>query len=345
MENLIRYRSDFDELNSQEIKLLEKAAVSVREFIQISKKISHVSYATRAAHSKSYAVAWGTLQIHPTIPNWLRMIFPEENYETTARFSHSNPIIFKSKHEVPAYGISLKIKAPDRNILFPLVNFPLFPTNSVSGFLKFFTSMNTFLTTKADNFVVSAMDLPALLLHSRTFFPGIFSPDIMKHAAQLLFRKNDFILSFPFHSIGCFRLGDFIMKIKLIPIEIEKDFAKNERGEDRIYKYFSQQEAQYKLVFQLCSDLNRHPVNDLTKMWRNATEIEIGILTLPKNSLLNVQDPEVEALVFNPFDNPEQLQPVGKIQQLRNIIYQTAAETRNEINSKEIIKEQHKKTP
>lgn len=38
MENLIRYRSEFDELNSQEIKLLEKAAVSVREFIQISKK-------------------------------------------------------------------------------------------------------------------------------------------------------------------------------------------------------------------------------------------------------------------------------------------------------------------
>jgi len=311
----------------------------------MSKKRRQASDAARAAHPQCYAVARGTLQILPTVPNWLQMIFPEENYVTTARVSHSKPIIFKSKHEIPAYGISLKIEAPGRDIHFPLVNFPLFPTNSVAGFLKFFTSMNTFLTTKADNFVVSAMDVPSLLIHSRTFFPGIFSPDILKHAALLLLRKNNFILSFPFHSIGCFRLGDFIMKIKLIPIEFEKNFAKNERGEDRISRYFNQQEAQYKLIVQLCSDLNRHPVNDLTKMWKNATEIEIGTLILPKNSLLNVQDPEVEALVFNPFDNPKRLQPVGKIQQLRNLIYQTAAETRNEINSKEIIKEPHKKTP
>ena len=345
MENLIRYRHEFDQLTSDEMQLLEKAACSVRKLIQHTKKLSNVSFATRAAHSKTYAVANGNLRIHSDLPNWLQAYLPEANYQTIARFSHANPIIFRSKHEVPAYGISLKIVTLEQDIHFPLVNFPLFPTNSVSGFLKFFTSMNTFLTTKADNFLVSIMDIPALLIHSRIFFPGIFSPDMIKYALQLLFRKNDFILSFPFHSIGCFRLGDFIMKIKLIPIEIKKDFAKNERGEDRICKYFSQQEAQYKLVFQLCSDLNRHPVNDLTKMWRNATEIEIGILTLPKNSLLNVQDPEVEALVFNPFDNPEQLQPVGKIQQLRNIIYQTAAETRNEINSKEIIKEQHKKTP
>ncbi len=341
MENLIRYRHEFDQLTSDEMQLLEKAACSVRKLIQHTKKLSNVSFATRAAHSKTYAVANGNLRIHSDLPNWLQAYLPEANYQTIARFSHANPIIFRSKHEVPAYGISLKIVTLEQDIHFPLVNFPLFPTNSVSGFLKFFTSMNTFLTTKADNFLVSIMDIPALLIHSRIFFPGIFSPDMIKYALQLLFRKNDFILSFPFHSIGCFRLGNYIMKIKLVPVNIEKKLGRNERGENRISAYLQQHEAQYRLLFQLCTDLRKHPVNDLTKMWKDAPEIEVGILTLPKNSLFDNDDPQIEALVFDPFDNPEHLQPVGRIQQLRKIIYQTAAETRNEIN----LKDNYKKTP
>jgi hypothetical protein len=52
----------------------------------------------------------------------------------------------KGKRDVPAYGFAVKINDEKGNVIanFPLVNFPLFPINSVSTFLKLFTSVNRF---------------------------------------------------------------------------------------------------------------------------------------------------------------------------------------------------------
>ena len=84
----------------------------------------------------------------------------------------------------------------------------------------------------------------------------------------------------------------------------------------------------------MCENLKEQPINDLMKSWENAREYRLGTITIHQNSLLDSKSPEIENLNFNPFENAENLQPVGKIQQIRKKIYEASINTRNKLNSK-----------
>ena len=78
-------------------------------------------------------------------------------------------------------------------------------------------------------------------------------------------------------------------------------------------------------------DVKDHPINNLLKKWENETEIYFGEVKFEQV----IEDTlDMEKLSFNPFDNPESFQPVGKIQKIREKIYQTSINTRNSINDK-----------
>lgn len=331
---MIKYSPLFDTISQEEEFLLHKCLKSVQTFVRNSKKISGTNYATRDAHSKTYAVLQGNLMMEENLPQFVSKIFSGKNYEVIARLSHANPVISHSKKENPAFGFALKIKnigGTDAN--FPLANFPLFPMKSVSGFLKFFTSLNTFLVTKADNFVVSAMDLPHLFRNSAGLLPNLLSFDLARNFAKILNSKNAFILSFDFHSIGVYRLGDYLMKLKLVPHYRHTDFEKNLDQKSRTANYIHSTNADFALMIQLCENLKKQPVNDLTKEWKDAPFLKIATLNFAQDSLLDANDPQIENMGFNPFENPESLLPVGKMQQIRKSVYETSIRTRNEINA------------
>ena len=333
MNPFVKYQPEFDLLNSEEHFLLKKCLVSVEEFIKNSRKINHTEYATRDAHSKTYAVVEGELVMEEELPPIVREAFSKEKYPVIARLSHANPVLNTSKNEMPAFGFALKIKGDNQKFInFPLANFPLFPMKSVSKFLRFFTSLNTFLITKKDNFLVSAMDLPALVKHSSGFIFPMLSLEMMKNFAKIIASKNDFILSFDYHSIGVFRIGDFMMKIKLVPHYRHADFEKQYDQRTRVENYIQSTNADFDVMMQFCNNLILQPVNDLTKEWRKSDFIKIATLKIPQKSLRNPDAAEIENMSFNPFENPEFLQPVGKIQQLRRAVYEKSIETRNRLN-------------
>lgn len=331
---MIKYSPEFDKLSDAEEFLLQKCLRSVEEFVKSSKKISGTDYATRDAHSKTYAVLQGNLEMEKNLPEIITEIFSQENYEVLARLSHANPVISHSKKEKPAFGFALKIKniaAKEAN--FPLANFPLFPMKSVSGFLKFFTSLNTFLVTKADNFVVSAMDLPLLIKHTAGFVPPFLAFEMLKNFTKILKRKEDFILSFDFFSIGVYRLGNYMMKLKVVPQNPNPVFGITLSQKSRTENYFQLHEMRFDLMIQICENIEKQPVNDLTKEWKDAPFLKIGTLHFAQNSILNSESAEIENLNFNPFENPENLLPVGKMQQIRKSVYETSIKTRNSLNS------------
>ena len=335
---MIQYSPEFDQLNTEEQILLDKCVKSVEDFVKSSKKISGTSYATRDAHSKTYGVMQGTLDLEEDLPDFITTVLSEKTYDVIARLSHANPVISRSKKENPAFGFALKIKnIKGTEANFPLANFPLFPTKSVSSFLKFFTSLNLFLVTKADNFVVSAMDLPSLMKHSAGFLPNFLSFDLAKNFAKILRRKDDFILSFDFHSIGAYRIGDFLMKLKIVPHSPNPVFGATMDQRSRVENYFQLKDATYDVIVEICEDLKKQPVNDLTKTWKDAPTYKIGSLHFKENSLLDPEDQQVENLNFNPFENPESLLPVGKIQQIRKKVYDTSVATRNRLNADQIL--------
>jgi len=326
MPDPLKYNKKFDQLSDEEKELLEINKKSITDFVEQSPSVSDVDYATRNAHAKTYAVAKGEFLIDPNIPDELKQFFDKEKFDLTIRFSNAHLKVKNSKKDIPAYGFSVKIKDENAQLLanYPLVNFPLFPINSVSTFLKLFTSVNRFFIKKWSSF--------SLMIQILKVIPSTFTGSFLKNIIKLLLHKNDFFLSFDYHSVGAYRLGENMIKIKLSPKYVDKNFGKKLKVKDAIKSYFQSNEFVADILIQICYNLEDQPINKLNVEWRNSPFIKIGEVKIEKNTLLDPRSCENEMLSFNPFESKAFFQPVGKIQKLRDEAYKVSMQTRLKIN-------------
>lgn len=327
MPNPLRYNKNFEKLSYEEKQLLEETKKSIADFVEYSSTISDVNYATRNAHAKTYAVLKGEFIINKDIPENLKYVFDSEKYEIIARLSNAHLKINKSKKDIPAYGFSIKIKDESGRTIsnYPLVNFPLFPINSVSVFLKLFTSLNRFFLKKWSNWF-------SLLKQIYKIIPSTLNSSFLKNVWKFVLNKNNFMLSFDYHSVGAYRFDDKMIKIKISPQNVQKNFGKRSKVRQSIENYCITNDYLADVFIQFCYDLKDQPINKLNVEWKNSPFIKIGEIKIEKNSLLNPKGCENELLSFNPFESAEIFQPVGKIQKLRDEAYKVSLQTRKKIN-------------
>lgn len=326
MPDPLKYNKNYDKLTDEERALFEINKKSISDFVEQSASLSDVNYATRNAHAKTYAVASGKLIISKDIPKVLQQFFDKEQYDLTVRFSNAHLKISRAPKEIPAYGFAVKIKDEKGDLLanYPLVNFPLFPINSVSTFLKLFTSVNEFYVKKWSSF--------SLMTQIARVIPSTLTASFIKNIIKLWNKRNDFILSFDFHSVGAYRLGDHMMKIRLNPQSVDKRFGKNKKSKEAIEDYFTLHPFTADVYIQLCYDLENQPINKLNIEWKHSPYIKIGEVMIEKDALLDPNSCENELLSFNPFESKVFFQPVGKIQKLREEAYKVSLATRVKIN-------------
>lgn len=322
----LKYNKRYDQLTADEEKLLEINKKSISDFVEQSSATSDVNYATRNAHAKTYAVAKGKFLIAQNIPEELKPFFDQPAYDLTVRFSNAHLKITRGKKDIPAYGFAVKIKDEKGNLIanYPLVNFPLFPINSVSTFLKLFTSVNRFFVKKWSSF--------SLLLQVVKVIPSTFTASFLKNIIKLWNKRNDFLLSFDFHSVGVYRMGDYMIKIKLKPQSVDRHFGRKMEVKDAIEEYLETHDFKADVLVQICYDLEKQPVNQLNVEWKKSPYIKIGEVRIDRNDLLDPKACENEMLSFNPFESKTFFQPVGKIQKLRNEAYKVSMQTRFKIN-------------
>ncbi len=327
MPNPLKYNKNFEKLSYEEKQLLEETKKSIADFVEQSSSISDVNYATRNAHAKTYAVLKGEFIINPEMRSDLLYLFDKEKYNILVRLSNAHLKINRNKKNIPAYGFSIKIKDDaDRTIAnYPLVNFPLFPINSVSKFLKFFTAINYFFAKKWGNTIQLISQIYQVL-------PSILTSSFLKKSFELFMKRNDFFLSFDYHSVGAYRLGDHMIKIKLKPQNIQKKFGRKLTTKNAIEDFCLHENYISDVLIQFCYNLKDQPINVLNREWKNSSFIKIGEVKIDKNSFLTPNNCDNELLSFNPFESAEIFQPVGKIQKLRDEAYKASLQTRKKIN-------------
>jgi hypothetical protein len=327
MPNPLKYNRKFDELNEEEKILFEINKKSIADFVEQSSLLSDVNYATRNVHAKTYAVINGEFLVSPTLPEELHPFFEEKKFDLVIRFSNAKPIINPSKKEIPAYGFAVKITDDKGSLIanYPLVNFPLFPVNSVSTFLKLFTSINQFYIKKWSH-------LPSLAAQMLKVIPSVLNGSFIKNTLQFIGKRNDFILSFDYYSVGAYRVGDYMIKIKLKPQSVDKNFGKKLKTRKALEQYITTNDYTADVLVQFCSNIKDQPINKLNAEWKNAPFIKIGEVNIKKDALLNPRDCSNELLSFNPFESKPFFHPVGKIQKLREEAYKISMQTRTKIN-------------
>jgi len=327
MPQPLKYNKKFDELNEEEKALLEINKKTIADFVEQSSSISDVNYATRNAHAKTYAAATGTFLIDKNIPEELMPFFDREKFDLTIRLSNANLKIKNTGKDIPAYGFAVKVKDENGGLIanFPLVNFPLFPTNSVSHFLKLFTAVNRFYIKKWSSFF-------SLAAQAVKIIPSVCTLSFARNTLKLLGKRNDFILSFDYHSVGAYRLGDNMIKIKLTPKSVDKNFGIKSKMKDSVKNYFEGHDYTADVLIQFCYNLKDQPINKLNVEWKDSPYLKIGEVKIHKGQLLDSRDCNIELLSFNPFESNVFFQPVGKIQRLRDEAYKVSMQTRKKIN-------------
>lgn len=328
----VKFDPSFNVLDEDEKKLLAKSLPLIEKFIERSPKVSKVKHHTRDAHAKTYAVLEGTLKMKADLPFEVVRVLKEQEYTVTARISNAN-LHIPPQGDFPAYGFALKLKnveGTDTNL--PLANFPIFPVSSPVDFLPFFNQLNRFYIAKSKNLLLSFLRMPFLALSALPFLKAFFSGSMLRNLGNFGKRAGNFILSHPFHSIGVYRFGDEMVKFRIMPVDIPATFDKDGSTHDAIRNFLQKNTFSAELQLSFCQNLRAHPVNNLLREWKEDNFFTIGTLEFDNKSLRETTSMEVEYLSFNPFENEIKLQPVGKIQQIRDEIYKTSVSTRRRLN-------------
>ncbi|WP_313029770.1 catalase [Soonwooa sp.] len=324
----IAYHPKFDSLTPRENDLLEQTLTTVSKFVNKSGKISKVKYSTRDAHAKSYSYLKG--RFIPSKDENLKEFFPENEYNALVRLSHANLKISKSDRQLPLFGFALKIDDGSSTIAnYPLVNFPLFMTKSVSGFLKVFMAINRFF---AGSIVTKPFQAFKILISGAPMAFETMNWSFVSAIRNWIESFKYFILARSYYSVGAYRLGNKIIKIKAIPLQFDPEFSTGISILEDVKSYISKNDLKYKILYQIAYDEKYQPINNLTKDWRKTDFLDFGIIEFEK--VLEETNLELEQLSFNPFDSKKELQPVGKIQQIRKKVYERSIETRNHNNEK-----------
>lgn len=328
MKKRILFSEKYSSLTSEESALVDKACGEVEKYVKCTAKLNGISHRTRDVHAKSYGEVYGTLQIAQSGDRYLKEIFNQSEYRTILRISNVTMVKEEGKDRLPVYGLALKILnvADNHDVNLPLANFPVFPTNSVSKFLKLFIRINRFATARAKFAPLAAFKAPSLLLSSASFLPNFIDASFLKYFAGILLNSKKNPLAFAYHSIGCYRFGDYVVKFLLEPVSLPKSMVKmGDKSQKEIVQETLQKfDTVYSLKMQYCR--KEDWINDLTVVWPKKKFREIGKITVKAGSVLNPQ--KTEHLSFNPFESPEILKPVGRIQKTRELVYRASVQTR-----------------
>jgi hypothetical protein len=331
MKRPIPFNESFNTLNRREKALLKEVLISVQEFVKNSPRISDVTYATRDAHAKSYAYLKGSFQPHPDSP--FRHLFDQSYYESIIRFSHAHLKIVKTDNQLPLYGLAVKIRSRDlEEINYPLVNFPVFVTNSVMDFLKLFREINFFLIKNGSEKLYSFLKIGFFIL---PILGDMMNLSFFKAVKNWIKTYSEFILNRNYHSIGAYRMGNKIIKLKMVPMDLNYVSNPSKTTFENISDFLFLRPIHYQLKAKIAFDEKFQPINKLTQDWTDSDEVLLGNFHFTR--VIETDEENLEELSFNPFDNPDIFQPVGKIQQLRKEVYHTSIQTRNNLNRNSVL--------
>lgn len=345
--NYVKYSPNVEVKQPHEDEQIEKIVTMMHA--QNVKNFDKFRHAIRDAHAKQHGTVIGTLQI-PELPEHLAQgIFAKPgNYPVVIRFS-SAPGTLKDDSVPSPHGMAIKVIGISGQKMLPelvdavtqdflLVSMPVIPFGTVEKYLD----MQKVIALQ-DGAPESAQKATALLAQGgkkALELLGIHNPIIDGLAAP-----NEHILGQTFHSMAAIRYGDYIAKISAAPASAElkaltnkpidtKDKPSAQR--DALVEFFATNGGEYDMRAQLCTDLEKMPVEDGSVLWEEALSPQQVIAKI----IIPAQDAYSPArrvfsddkLSFNPWHGITEHQPLGSIMRVRKQAYASSTDFRHAMN-------------
>lgn len=337
----VEVRHDDEELVTQEI--LQTMASSNRCAFERHR------HAVRDAHAKSHGFLKGEL-IVPDLPQHLRqgLFANPANYDVIIRLSSAPGDIHSD--EIPApRGMAIKVIGvpgerlladdPGHNQDFLLVNIPVLNFGTIEKYRQ----LIGLLEKNAENpaFLQRALAGAARGVAAAVEGVGLDPGATLRGLA----RDNHHLLGETYHSMASIRFGDYIAKLSAEPLSPNVraltgksvDHVNYSTMRDLVVDHFANEGAEYQLRAQLCTDLEKMPVEDAAVLWPEDLSPHQPIATLR----IPAQDAWTPArrvygddvLSFNPWHGIREHQPLGSIMRVRIAAYERSTRYRHEMNA------------
>ena len=347
----VPYSDSVETIQPDEQKTFDDIAATMKDIMhKIGDRQRHT---TRAVHAKSHALVKAEMTIKDGLPEPLRQGLAAQpgTYGVIMRFS-TNPGDILSDHISSPRGLAIKIvgldgeKVPnhagEKTQDFPMVNGPTFDTADAAGFLK-----NMKLLDKNANAPEAVKQ--AVSTASR----------IGENVLEAVGLKSSFLKGFGepannplgevYFTQAAVRWGNYFGKVALVPVsenlvELYKKGLPHKSDwnalRDEFSRFFKEEaEAVWELRVQLCTDLEKMPVEDAHQEWDEKDSPYLAVATLTAKAQEIYSDERRvyvdEKLSFNPWHALAAHRPLGNINRARFQAYQMSNKFRTEREGRE----------
>ena len=348
-QSYVPYSDSVEVKQPDEERLIDETIASFERMRQ--KVFDKHRHAMRGAHAKGHGALKGELTVYDNLPVPLAQgLFREpRTYPVMIRFSTAPGDIMPDG--VSSFcGMAIKVigvqggklleqKAEALTQDFLTINRPVFPSGDVAGYLR-----EQLLQEKV---VVSAPEETQQLLTTalRTINTVTEKVGIELYPTALgITLPVTHILGETYYSAAALRYGDYIAKLAVAPVSpslqpligehIKTDDPSVLR--DLVVAFFREQAAEYEVRAQLCTNLERMPVENSSIRWPEdeSPYLAIAKITIPVQDAFSPARRVYvdEVLSFSAWHCIPEHRPLGSIQRVRMQAYELSSLYRHDMN-------------
>jgi hypothetical protein len=342
----VAYSADLERPRDDEQELINKIKACLhKNNVKAFKKYEH---GIRDAHAKSHGILVGTLTVRPDLPEHLRqgMFATPTTYDVVARFSTTSGALRSDQvRGVRGLGIkALGVQGPravegdeETTQDFVFVNEKRFPFKDALDYSRGGMLSARLLAYAPD----TLMRVGSVLLRGAQRIPLVGGKVPFK---LVLFAKpKTHTLGETFYTAAPVRYGKYVAKLSVAPLSksvTELTGVKVGKGEtaykDAVVDFFETNSAEYEVCVQLCTDLEKMPIEDATIEWpeEDSPYEPVAKITYPVQNAYSKARQEYgdDVLEFNSWRAIEAHRPLGSINRLKKDVYLASSEFRHEKN-------------
>ncbi|EJN09531.1 catalase family protein [Herbaspirillum sp. YR522] len=314
----------------------------------------HSEHAQRAVHAKSHGLLRGEIEVLPGLPTALAQgVFARPaRYPVLMRLSTSPGDVLDDKVSTPR-GMAIKIVGVEGARLpgsegavtqdLVLINGPSF---SVSGAKKFLGNLKLLAAT-TDKAPELKKVLSAVLRGAESMLEsaGIESSKLIALGGHPITHP----LGETYYSQVPVLFGPYMAKISVAPVSPELqaldgspvDLKDNPDGlRDAVIGFFGACEAQWEVRVQLCTDLQKMPIEDAAVVWPEDVSpfLPVARITVPRQVAWSGPRSYAvdDGMSFSPWHGIAEHRPLGSVMRVRRAAYEVSKRLRAAHNGRSI---------
>jgi hypothetical protein len=357
-QGFVQYSPDVEQPEPNFDEFLEPVIEATRAYIERSVETEGVGRATRDAHAKGFGLARAEVEVLGDLPaEYAQGIYAQPGrHDALIRFSNGSA---HSGSDAAigdvVMGMGLKIfgiegeklleDEPDCTTFdYAMINAPIFFCNTV----RHYVFIQKLFLSAGDYFARGRAGVHEFLYNwvtgEGTLDKEDWAWDELAAILSLARVQPVNLLLSTYWTMGALRHGDYVAKTRVAPTTAAAETVVRRHLDPKhdievfrpaLVAELQERPYEFDIQVQLCTDLERMPVEDLTVQWPEALSpfVTVAKLRLPQQDISGDDIQEaMDATSITPWRVTEEHRPLGNLQRARKEVYRQSSILRHELN-------------